>query len=159
MLILIIPRTLLRELEIHTLARQPSVHFRVSIEPVVNTSPLLLIQHHLQDLAPILLRSNSLADNLNRVDQVAKDGIVNGGESARTRAFLSLRSARAVGALGAGENAAGSNHKDVAVRKLLFEFAGKAVKRYVSRRKWVVVQRSDRKIEYLPLLDLMEPLK
>ncbi len=84
---------------------------------------------------------------------------MNGGESARTRAFLSLRSARAVGALGAGENAAGSNHKDVAVRKLLFEFAGKAVKRYVSRRKWVVVQRSDRKIEYLPLLDLMEPLK
>jgi len=40
------------------------------------------------------------------------------------RAFLRLRSARAVGTFGAREDAAGGEDQDVAVGEFLFEFAG-----------------------------------
>jgi hypothetical protein len=43
------------------------------------------------------------------------------------RTLLSLRCARAVGALGAGKNAAGGENQNVAIRELLFELTGKAV--------------------------------
>lgn len=43
------------------------------------------------------------------------------GESSRLRTLLGLVGARAVGALGAGKNAAGSNDQDVAVGELLLE--------------------------------------
>ena len=46
------------------------------------------------------------------------------GESPGLGALLGLRGARAVGALGAGENAAGGNDQDVAVRELLLELTG-----------------------------------
>lgn len=42
------------------------------------------------------------------------------------RAFLGLRSARAGGAFGSGEDAAGGEDEDVALGEFLFEFAGQA---------------------------------
>jgi hypothetical protein len=49
---------------------------------------------------------------------------VDSGESPGLGTLLGLVGARAVGALGAGENAAGSNDQDVAVRELLLELTG-----------------------------------
>ena len=48
------------------------------------------------------------------------------GESPGLGALLGLAGAGPVGALGAGENAAGSNDQDVAVRELLLELTGEA---------------------------------
>ena len=114
------------ELEVDTLARQPLVDLAVSVESVVNTTPLLLIQHNLEDLASILTCPYTLANNLDRVDKVGEDSVVNGGERARTRTLLGLCRTATVGALGAGENAARCNDQDVAVRELLLELAGQA---------------------------------
>lgn len=49
------------------------------------------------------------------------------GESPGLGTLLGLVGARAVGALGAGENAAGSNDQDVAVRELLLELTGETL--------------------------------
>jgi hypothetical protein len=49
---------------------------------------------------------------------------VDSGQGSRTGTLLGLRGARPVGALGAGENAAGSNDQDVAVGELLLELTG-----------------------------------
>ena len=50
-----------------------------------------------------------------------------GGQSAAAGTLLFLRGTAAVGALGAGENAAGGEDQDVAVGELLLEFAGEAL--------------------------------
>lgn len=94
--------TTLRELEVDTLTGQPLVHLGVSVEPVVHTTSLLLIEHDLEDLAAVLTSAHTLSDNLHWVDEVCQDGIVDSGESARTWALLRLRSTAAVAALGAG---------------------------------------------------------
>jgi hypothetical protein len=52
---------------------------------------------------------------------------VDSSESSRLGTLLGLGRARAVGTLGAGENAAGSNDQDVAVRELLLELTGEAL--------------------------------
>ena len=49
---------------------------------------------------------------------------MNSGQSARTGTLLGLRGAGAVGALGAGKDAAGSDDQDVAVGELLLELTG-----------------------------------
>lgn len=51
---------------------------------------------------------------------------MDGGEGARTRALLLLGSAGVDGTLGARENAALGDEKDVAVGELLLELTGKA---------------------------------
>jgi hypothetical protein len=51
---------------------------------------------------------------------------VDSSQSARTRALLGLAGARAVAALGAGQDAAGRDNEDVAVRELLLELTGQA---------------------------------
>lgn len=51
---------------------------------------------------------------------------MDGSECARTRTLLGLRGAAAVGALRAGEDAAGGDEEDVAVGEFLFELAGEA---------------------------------
>jgi len=114
-----------RKLEAHTPTREPPVNLRVSIQPMVHASPLLLIQYHLHDLAPILLRACPLSDNLNGVHQVREDSVVDCGESTAARALLSLRSAAAVGAFGAGQDTAGGEEDDLPVGEFLFEFTGK----------------------------------
>jgi hypothetical protein len=52
---------------------------------------------------------------------------VDSGESPGLGTLLGLVGARAVGALGAGKNAAGSNDQDVAVRELLLELTGETL--------------------------------
>ncbi len=52
---------------------------------------------------------------------------MNGSECSGTGSLLSKRGARAVGALGAGENAAGCEDQDVAVGELLLELTGKSL--------------------------------
>lgn len=117
----------LRELKVNTTAGQLLVHLRVSIESVIHTTLLLLIEHNLQDFASILLGAQSLADDLNRIDQVGKDGVVDGSESSGTGALLSEGGARAGGALGTGENAARGKNQDMAVGELLLELTGESV--------------------------------
>lgn len=121
---LILRRTPQRELKPDPLPRQLPVHFRISIQPIIHTASLLLIQHHLQHLTPILSRPCPLSYNLHRVHDVAQDGVVDGCQSARVRALLGLRGARAVGTFGARKDAAGGEDEDMAVGELLFEFAG-----------------------------------
>ena len=53
---------------------------------------------------------------------------MHGGQGTAVGAFLGLRGARAVGPFGAGEDAARGEEEDVAVGKLLFEFACEAGK-------------------------------
>jgi hypothetical protein len=124
---LVLNSTTLRELKVNTTTRQLLVHFRVRIESVINTTLLLLIEHHLQDLASILLGAQSLADNLNGENEVGEDRVVDGSECSGTGALLSEGGARAVGALGAGQNAARGEDQDVAVGELLLELTGESV--------------------------------
>lgn len=118
----------MRELKANTTSRQPSVDLGVCIESVVNTTSLLLIQDNLQNLAAIFLGADTLANNLDWEDEIGENGIVDSGECSRTRTLLGLRSARAVGSLWAGQDAAGGKDQDVAVRELLLKLTGEAVK-------------------------------
>lgn len=122
--ILVLASSDLWEFEVDTLARQSLVDFRVGIQAVVNATPLLLVQHHLQDLASILSGPRALANDLHWVDQVGEDGVVHSSECSRARSLLRLARAAAVAALRAREDAAGGDDEDVAVRELLLEFTG-----------------------------------
>lgn len=99
-------------------------HFRISIQPIIHLSPLLLIRYHLQHLTPTLPRSRPLTHNFNRVHNITENGIVDGGKDAGMKALLGLRGARAVGTFGTGKDAAGGEEEDVTVGEFLFEFAG-----------------------------------
>lgn len=116
-----------RELEATNTAGQFPVDLKVSVESVVHTTTLLLVQNHLQDLASVLLGAESLSDNLDRVDNVGEDGIVDSGQSSAARSLLSLRGAGSVGALGLGQDAALGEDDHVAVGELLLELAGEAL--------------------------------
>ena len=94
---------------------------------MINTPSLLLIQDDLDDLSTILLGSNALANNLNRVHEVGEDSIVDGGQSAGTRALLFLRGVAAGGTLGLGKNATLGNEEDDTVRELLLKFTSQTV--------------------------------
>ena len=125
---------------------------------MINTTLLLLIEHHLQDLASILLSAQSLADNLNRENEVGEDRVVDGSECSGTGALLSERGARAVGALGAGQNAARGEDQDVAVGELLLELTGESV--LVSNNSIIpnTIDFESGKGENLPLLHTVEAL-
>jgi len=117
----------LRELEDNATARQPSVDLGVSVQSVVDATPLLLVQDHLERSAAVLLGAETLADDLDGVDQVGEDGIVDGGEGARARALLLLGVAGSARPLGPGQDAALGQDQDMAVRELLLQLAGEAV--------------------------------
>lgn len=144
----------LGELEVDTLACEALVDLRVGVESVVNTTTLLLVKDNLEDLGTVLLGAHALTDNLDGEDEVSKDGVVDGGECARTWALLGLRSAGTVGALGAGKDTAGSDDEDVTVGELLLELTGQAGEISVSDEveEWWCQG-------YLPLLDLVEALE
>ena len=114
----------MRELKTNPTTSQLSVDLRVSIESVVNTSLLLLIEDNLQHLAAIFLGAETLADDLDRVDEVREDGIVDRGECSGTGALLREGCSGTVGALWARENAAGGEDQDMAVGELLLELTG-----------------------------------
>ena len=114
------------ELEVDTLAGQTLVDLRVGVETVVNTTTLLLVEDDLEDLGAVLLGAHALTDDLDGVDEVGKDGVVNGSQSARSWALLGLGGAAAVAALWAWQNAARGDDEDVAVGELLLELTGEA---------------------------------
>ena len=124
---LVLRRTSLGKLEADNSSSQSSVHLGISIQAVIHTPFLLLIQHNLQSLAAILLGAKTLADNLNRVDEISQNGIVNCGQCSGTGSLLGLRGTGAVGALGTGKNAARGEDQDVAVRELLLKLTGETV--------------------------------
>ena len=119
-------RRALRELKVDALARQALVDLAVGVEPVVDTTPLLLIEDALEDLAAVFLGAGALADDLDGVDEIGEDGVVDRGEGARAWSLLCLRCAAAVAALGAGQDAARGDDQHVAVGELLLELAGEA---------------------------------
>ena len=142
------------ELEVDTLAGQSLVDLRVGVEAVVNTTTLLLVKNDLEDLGAVLLGAHALANDLDGVDEVGKDGVVDSSQSARTRALLGLAGARAVAALGAGQDAAGSDDEDVAVGELLLELTGQAERALVGADGVFMCV-----CVCLPLLDLVEALE
>lgn len=73
---------------------------------MVDTATLLLVQDDLEHLGTVLLCSQTLADDLDGVDDVGEDCLVDGGESAGAGALLGLGGAGAGGALGTGQDAA-----------------------------------------------------
>ena len=119
----------LGELENNSAAGQTTVDLAVGIEAVVNTTLLLLVENDLEGLGAILLGASALADNLNGVDEIGEDVLVDSGQSAGAGTLLGLVGAGVDGALGAGEDAALSNEEDVAVRELLLQLAGQAVRK------------------------------
>lgn len=114
----------LGELEVHTLAGQALVDLGVGVEAVVDAAALLLVEDDLEDLGVVLLGADALADDLDGVDEVGEDGVVDGSQSPGARALLGLGGAAAVAALGAGQDAAGSDDQHVAVGELLLELTG-----------------------------------
>lgn len=126
MSLLVVGSSALGELEVDALAGEALVDLGVGVEPVVNTATLLLVENDLEDLAAVLTGAETLADNLDGVDEVGQDSVVDSGEGSRLRALLGLRGAGPVGALGAGQDAAGGNDQHVAVGELLLELTGEA---------------------------------
>lgn len=124
---LVVGSSALGELEVDALASEALVDLRVGVEPVVDTTALLLVENDLENLAAVLTGAETLADDLDRIDEVGQDGVVDGGEGPRLWALLRLRAAGPVGALGTGQDATGSNDQDVAVGELLLELTGEAV--------------------------------
>lgn len=124
---LVVGSRALGELEVDGLASEALVDLRVGVQPVVDTTTLLLVENNLQQLGAILLGAETLANDLDGVDEVGEDVVVDSGKSPGSRALLGLGVARAVGTLGAGENAAGSNDQHVAVGELLLELTGEAI--------------------------------
>jgi hypothetical protein len=122
----------LGELEGDSTASETAVDLAVSIEAVVDTTTLLLVEDDLEGLGAVFLGADALANDLDGVDEVSEDGVVDSGQSAGTGALLGLGGARVDGALGAGQNAALSNEEDVAVGELLLELAGQTVVLLVS---------------------------
>lgn len=121
---LVLSSSALGELKANTTASQLLVDLRVGIKSVVNTSLLLLIENNLQDLATVFLGAETLADNLNGVDEIVEDGIVDCSECSGAGALLSEGCTGAVGSLWAGEDTARGEDQDMAIRELLLEFTG-----------------------------------
>lgn len=123
---LILRRPTLRELEPNTSPRQLPINLGISIQPIIDSTPLLLIQHDLQHLRPILASPSPLAHNLDGINQIGQDGVMHCRQGAGAGTFLRLRGARPVRAFGAGKNTARGEDQDVAVGEFLFELAGEA---------------------------------
>lgn len=94
---------------------------------MVDTTTLLLVQDDLEGLAAVLLCPETLANNLDGVNDIGKDGVVDSGQSTRPGALLLLVGARVDGTLRAGENAAVSDEDNLAVRELLLELTGETM--------------------------------
>lgn len=114
----------LGELEGNVAASEAAVDLGVGVDAVVNASALLLVEDDLEELAAVLLGADTLANNLDGVAEIGKDGVVDGGQGAGAGALLLLVVARAGSTLGAGKNAARSEDQDVAVGELLLELTG-----------------------------------
>lgn len=146
----------LGELKGDTAAGQLAVDLGVGVQAVVDATALLLVEDNLEGLGAVLLGAEALADDLDGVDEVGQDGVVDGGQCAGAGALLLLGVARAGGSLGAGQDAARGEDQDVAVRELLLQLTGEAIKIGMS-----VTGVRNVKVGYggLPLLDTVETLQ
>lgn len=153
---LVVSGTALGELEDNSTAGQSAVDLAVGIESVVNTTALLLVENNLDGLAAVLLGADTLANDLDGVDEVGEDGVVDSSQSAGTGTLLGLVGARVDGALGAGEDTALSDEEDVAVGELLLELTGQAV--CVLCQSFVIAAVYCN-CAGVPLLDLVEALE
>lgn len=124
---LVLGGTGLGELEVDVSARQAAVDLGVGVESVVDTTTLLLVKDDLEELAAVYLGAQTLADNLDGVDEVSKDGIVDSSQSSRTGSPLLEGVARAGRALGSGKDAARGDDQDMAVGELLLELTSQAI--------------------------------
>lgn len=104
------------------LASELAVDLTEGVDLVVNTSALLGVEEDLNDLVAVLLGADTLANDLGRVDEIAEDGVVDGGKSPGARALLLDAGTTAR----LGKDATLSKEDDVAVRKLLLELTGQA---------------------------------
>lgn len=116
----------LGELKDNGAASESPVDLGVRVQAVVNATALLLVEDDLEGLGAVLLGAETLADDLDGVDEVGQDGVVDSGQGARTGALLGLGVAGAAGALGAGKDAARGQDQDVAVGELLLQLTGEA---------------------------------
>lgn len=119
--------TALGELEVDVAASKAAVNLGVGVESVVNTDTLLLVKDNLEKLAAVLLGTDAFANNLDGEAEIGKDGIMDSSQSAGTGTLLLLGVARTGRSLGAGQNAAGGEDQDMAVRELLLELTGQAM--------------------------------
>lgn len=103
------------------------VDLRVGIESVVNTTSLLLVQDNLQNLASILLGSQSLSNNLDGVYDISQDSIVDGGQSSGTRSLLCLRCSGSVRSLWSWQDTSRCEEEDMSIGELLLEFSGQSL--------------------------------
>lgn len=142
------------ELEDDVAASQASVNLGVGVESVVDTTTLLLVEDDLEGLAAILLGAETLANNLNGEGQVAQDSVVDGGQGARTGTLLLLGVAGAGGSLGTGQDAAGGEDQDMAIRELLLELASQACEALDGAAQAKLEGHKN-----LPLLDTVEALQ
>lgn len=115
-----------RELKVDTLARQTLVHLAVRVQTVVDASTLLVVKEHLENLLAVRLCSDTLADNLDGVDEITEDSVVDSRECSRTRSLLSLVRSASVGSFRARQDAARSNDQNMTVGKLFLELANDA---------------------------------
>ncbi len=112
---LVIRRSAHGEFEPNTPSSQLPINLSISIQPVIHTAFLLLIENDLQHLTSIFLRPHPLSHDFNRVYHIGQDRIVHRRQGTRARSFLSLRGSAAVGAFGTGKDAAGSEDQDVSI--------------------------------------------
>lgn len=128
-LLLVLGSASLGELEGDGAACQAAVDLGVSVDAVVDVAALSLVQDDLEKLAVVLLGAQTLADDLDGVDQVAQDGIVNGSQGSRAGSLLLEGVARAGRSLGARQDTARGQDQDVTVGELLLELTSETIHR------------------------------
>ena len=104
------------------LARKGPVNSSKSLE-LLGAEFGLRIKNDLQNAAAINTNASALAQNLSRVHEILKDGIVDGGQSPAARALL-LCLAVVAGLL--GDDAALADDNDVLAAELLLELTNQA---------------------------------
>jgi len=109
------------ELERNFPSGQFLVNRRECVHLMFNSSLLNLIQMHLDQLGPVQLHTDALADDLSREHQILEDGIVNGCQGARPRAFLLVLGASLTGGL--REDLPLPDEDNVLAAELLLELA------------------------------------
>jgi len=104
--------------ELSVLVGQGSVDSGENVKLLLNGVLLLAVQHHLHELGTIGGDTSALSGDLGRVDDVLEDGLVDGGESAGSRADGDTLAAEVLvhdGAVG--------HHDNVLLLELLLELA------------------------------------
>lgn len=149
------------ELEVDVAASKAAVDLGVGIESVVNPNTLLLIEDNLEDLAAVFLGANTLANNLDGEAEIGQDGVVDSSQCAGARALLLLGVARAGRSLGAGQDAARGEDQHMAVRELLLELTGQAVRAVSTHVRPIHLNQICRlgQVVNLPLLSTVETLQ